>query len=140
MAKIYGNNFSATALLALASGITHDAGIRRFGNSVDLAVEGGGNQDDLKVCVKPRGSVFDSITIASDANLSGINFTVGTEADPDKYMTATAGPNAAVKANLGLPAMRAETAPSESEEIFIFPSGNLPATGTLEVSLYASKR
>lgn len=140
MANIYGKNFSATDGLKKASGSSHDAGIRRFSNSVDLAVEGGGGTNALLIGVKPRGTVFDSATIASTANISALNFTIGTAADPDKYQTTIAGPNAVVKPNLGLPAMRAEAPSTEDEEIFLTPSGNLPASGILEASFYVSKR
>lgn len=139
MATIYGDNFSSSDGLKKAPGTRHNSAVRRFGNSVDLAVEGGGNTDTLKVADLPAGFVFDEIKISSTANCSGINFTLGTAADPDKYMTTTAGPNATTLGNLGLPAMRQMAALTEGEEVFLTPSGNLPASGTIQVDIYGSK-
>ena len=140
MPNIQGKNFSAVDDLKMASGTNHNAGVRRFGNSADLATEGGGTADPIKVCVLPVGTVFDELKMAASVDLSALTFTLGTAAEPAKYMTATAGPNAAIKSGMGLPAKRAMDPLAYDEELILTPSGNWPAAGTIEASVYASMR
>lgn len=139
MALIYGDQFSSDAA-SVAQGVSHDAGVRRFGNSVDLAIEGGGGQNTPIVAKLPSGVVPVGCEVSCSTNASAINFTLGTAADPDKYATAFAGPaaGATVKVNI-LPAML-KTILTDAETVILTPSGNLPATGILVASFFASKR
>lgn len=139
MALINGTQFS-TDPGNMAQGTMHDAAVRRFGNDFDLAVAGGGTTNTPVVAKLPSGVVPVSCEVSCTTNASGINFTLGTVADPDKYATAFAGPaaNATVRVAI-LPAML-KTILEEPETIILTPSGNMPANGTLVASFFASKR
>jgi hypothetical protein len=139
MANLNGDQFSSDPG-SMAQGTIHDAGVRRFGNSFDLAVAGGGTTNTPIVAKAPSGVVPAGCDVSCTTNASGINFTLGTAADPDKYATAFAGPaaNATVRVAI-LPAML-KTMLEEPETIILTPSGNMPANGTLVTSFFASKR
>lgn len=139
MALIYGKQFSSDAR-DMAEGTIHDAGVRRFGNSVDLAVEGASSQNTLIVGKLPSGVVVSGAEVSCTTNASAINYTLGTVADPDKYATAFAGPAAGATVRVPiLPAML-QTLLEEPETVILTPSGNQPATGILVASIFASKR
>lgn len=134
----FGSIFSATDTLKKAPGEVHDAGVRTFKNSFDLTVDGG-TSEPMKVADLPPGCVVEAITIRSDQNLSGINFTLGTAATANKYMIASAGPNASA-ATYYPPLALALTATTDREELFVTPSGNMPNVGTMTVRIHVSKR
>lgn len=140
MANIFGKAFSAV-LGALAPGTSHDAGIRRFRNSTSLATEGGGTVNTLIIGRIREGNAIDHFKVASDINLSGLNFTIGIAGAPAKYCAAFAGPAAgATVIPPVVPAMQAADALDKPEEIILTPSGALPAAGLIVASGYASKR
>ena len=140
MANIFGKAFSAV-LGALAPGTSHDAGLRRFRNSTSLVSEGGGTVNTLIIGRIREGCAIDHFKVASDVNLSAINFTIGTAAAPAKYCAAFAGPAAgATVIPPVLPAMQAADALTVPEEIILAPSAALPAAGLIVASGYASKR
>jgi hypothetical protein len=142
MAIIQGSAFSATDTKKLAPGTTHDAGVRRFRNTFDLAAAGaGGTANTPKVAELREGSALCGCEISSTVSLSGINFTLGTPAEPAKYATAQAGPAAGATVRLNiLPAALAADAIERPEDIILTPSGNLPGAGTVVASVFASKR
>lgn len=141
MADIYGKAFAAPSAGKLAPGTSHDAGIRRHRNSVSLATEGGGTQNNLIIGKVREGNCIDHFRVSSDVNLSGINFTIGTDAAPAKYCAAFAGPaaNASVVPTVVI-ARLADDALTTPEQIKLFPSAPLPAAGLIVASAYTSKR
>lgn len=141
MPDIYGTAFSATDPGALAPGTSHDAGVRRHRNTVSLATEGGSGQNNLIVGKVREGNCVEGARFSADVNLSAINFTLGTDADPAKYAAAFAGPaaNATVSVTIKVAAL-AMDALEKPETIKLFPSAVLPAAGTLVASVFTSKR
>lgn len=140
MADIYGKAYSATNALHRTHGTTSDAGVRRFRNCVDLAAEGGGTANSIIAAMVREGVAVCEVRLHSTANLSGINFTIGTDAAPAKYGAAQAGPNATSKTFQIPVAQLAADALSAPETIKFFPSGNLPGAGTIVAEVFASKR
>lgn len=142
MAKIYGSAFSATDPKKLASGTVHDAGSRRFRNTFDLAAAGVGGTVNTPIVARVReGSAVHAASVSSSANLSGINFTLGTVAEPAKYAAAFAGPAAGATVHVQIkPEALAADSLATPEEIILTPSANLPGAGILVASVFASKR
>lgn len=138
----YGSAFSAIDPAKMAPGTSHDAGVRRFRNTFDLATNGGGGTTEaLKVAAVREGNCVEAVNLASSVSLAAINFTIGTLASPAKYGIAQAGPAANAKVSFNLPiAALAADALLKPEDIYLFPSAALPAAGTLVASLYSSKR
>lgn len=131
--------YASTSLTHLVDGKRFNAGLRIFDNSFDLSADGGGT--DPFVLGKVReGNKPQQVLIRSDQNLSAINFTVGTAADPDAYGTAQAGPNATKKELLLTLAADAGDALSSAETIILTPSANMPGAGTLVTKLITSKQ
>jgi len=141
MADIYGKAFAASSAGKLAPGTSHDAGTRRHRNSVNLATEGGGTQNNLIIGKVREGNCIDHFRVSSDVNLSGINFTIGTDAAPAKYCAAFAGPaaNTSVVPTVVI-ARLADDALTTPETIKLFPFAALPAAGLIVASAYTSKR
>ncbi|QNQ09250.1 hypothetical protein [Sphingomonas alpina] len=142
MAIVYGAAFSSTDLTAKAPGTSHDAGERSFRNVFDFATNGGGGTVNTpKIAIVREGSCIKGFRVSSDVNCSGINFTIGTIADPVKYCAAFAGPaaNAQVIPTVKIP-MQAMDPLARPEEIYLFPSGNMPAAGTLVAFTSATHR
>lgn len=141
MAKVYGFALAAARAI-LASGAVHDAGVRRFRNTFDFAVNGGGGTVNTPVVARVReGSAVSACEVSSTVNLSAINFTLGTAAEPAKYATAFAGPAAGATVRVPiLPAALAADALADPEELILTPSANLPGAGILVVSVFASHR
>lgn len=140
MADIFGNAASGSDPLFRPSGIFVDAGVRRFRNVVSLAAEGGATANAIIAAAVREGCAVFEARMHSSANLSAINFTIGTDADPDKYGVAQAGPNATSKTFIIPVAQLAADALAAPETIKFFPSAALPAAGTIVVELFASKR
>ena len=145
MAQSNGANFGGGDPAKLASGTRHDAGIRLFENKFDLESDddaAGGTSNTLLVAKIREGcKISHGGYLSSTANLSGINFTLGTAADPDKYATAFAGPAANATVTIPvLPAMLAADPLSTPEDLILTPSGNLPAAGTVVAAVTAAKR
>lgn len=141
MAKVYGRLLAAAKAI-LAPGTVHDAGVRRYKNDLDFAVNGGGGTQNTPVIARVReGSAIFACEISSTVNLAGINFTLGTAAAPAKYATAFAGPAAGATVRVPiLPAMLAADALEKPEELILTPSANLPGAGILVASVFASHR
>jgi hypothetical protein len=140
MPIIYGDAFKADKS-RYASGTSHDAANRRYRNKVSLASEGGGTANTLLAAKVREGSCIDSVSLASDVNLSGLTFTVGTVASPAKYAAAQAGPAAGATVRFAIiPAMLAMEPLTALEEIILTPSGALPAAGLMVASVVASHR
>ncbi|MFD1034151.1 hypothetical protein ACFQ15_05750 [Sphingomonas hankookensis] len=142
MAKIYGSAFSATDAKKLAPGTVHDAGSRRFRNTFQLGDAGVGGTTNTPIVARVReGSAVHAFELSSSANLSGINFTLGTVTEPAKYCAAFAGPVAGgtVRAPIKPEALAADSL-ALPEEIILTPSANLPGAGVLVGSVFASKR
>lgn len=134
----FGSQFSSTDPLKKADGRTHDAGVRAFENLFDLTVDGSTNQA-LKIAEIQPGVHVQTITLDTDQNLSAINFTIGTAAVPAKYGVSTAGPNATQK-TIYVPLSLGLTCTTDNEEIFLYPSANMPAVGSLRTRIHCSKR
>lgn len=134
----YGSAFSATDTLMKAPGQSHDAALRVFTNVFDLAVDGGTSQA-LKLAAVGPGVVIKHVDIETDANLSGVTLKVGTATDDDAYGAAAAGPNATQQRKYA-PLANGVAATSEGTDILLTPSGNLPSSGTIRTTVYASKR
>ncbi|MEB3213165.1 MAG: hypothetical protein VKL39_17570 [Leptolyngbyaceae bacterium] len=139
MADIKGTALAETDHMHRAPGTAVDAGLRSHRNTFDLAVDGGA-QDNLCAAKIREGNHVVEIVMQSSANLSAINFTIGTDADVDKYGTAQAGPNATEKKFIIPIAVLAGAALTEMEEIKFFPSGNLPSSGTIVTRIVTTKR
>lgn len=134
----YGTQFSGTDPLKVASGASHNTALRAYKNLVDLTVDGG-TAEAIKVARVGKGCVMDHFVIESSQNLSALTFTIGTEADPDKYGTAVAGPNATAQVRYPLIGVGiAET--TEAEDIILTPSGAMPSAGSLRVTTFATHR
>lgn len=133
----YGSQFDADGAVR-AAGESHNASLRTYDNKVALATEGGTSQA-IKIADIGPGTCLQEIDIFCSQDISAINFTVGTAADADKYLTTTAGPNATIKTSQVLIALQLEPT-TEREEIFLTPSGNMPSTGTLVTRIRASHR
>lgn len=144
MAKILGSAFRAisAAGAALASGCVHDAGVRRFRNTFNLADANVGGTTNTPVVARLREhNALSACELSSTVSLAAVNFTLGTADDPDKYATAFAGPAAGATVRVPiLPAMLAADAISAPEEIILTPSAALPANGLVVASVYASHR
>lgn len=142
MANIGGTAYNLTDPLDRANGAMVNAGLRVYKNTFDLAVagQGGGGDDPLLAAKVREGNVIDSIFMQSSANLSAVNFTIGTAADPDKYGAAQAGPNATAKEFVLTIAGAAQGELAAPEEIIITPSGNLPSSGVIVTRVVTSKR
>jgi hypothetical protein len=135
-----GTQFAALAASALgvAMGSSHNAAMRGYKNKFALATEGG-TTEPLQVATLGAGCVFDSIRIETDANLSTMNFLIGTPADPDKYGTAVAGPNAVPQTRYPLIALPLD-AIAEGETIILTPSANIPSVGSIRTTVMATHR
>lgn len=133
MTTRYGTQFSATDALKKANGTSHNSPVKGFKNKFALATEGGtvGPYLLAKVGV---GHVIDEFKLDTDANLSAINFTIGTLGTPAKYRAATAGPNATVVVWQPLLANSID-ASTEPEDIYLFASGNMPGAGSLKTTV-----
>lgn len=140
MAKIYGNNFSATDARKMADGRGHDAACRLFSNNVDLAVEGGGTTDTLIAGQLREGCKVTIIEITCSTNASGITFGVGIAGAATKYGAAVTGPAAGATVRVAIPAAAKYAYTTAPEEIILTPSGALPATGILGCDIIASHR
>jgi hypothetical protein len=134
----YGIQYSSTDALKKADGRSHDAGTRAFANHFDLTVDGGTNQS-LKIADLPPGVVVKELMVESDQNLSAINFTAGTLTTVAKYAASGAGPNATAKTFYAPLALKLD-ATADAEELYLFPSANLPSAGSLRVTVYGTKR
>ena len=104
--------------------------------SVDGALRGGPPSDYLAQIVGDGNS---GGSITTGWKLYTLN--LGTLADDDAYAATVTGPaaNATVSGNI-LPAMQAAGPLTAPTDVYLKPSGNLPATGKLVVYLYVSKR
>ena len=138
MTTRYGTQFSSTDALKKANGTSRNSPLKAFKNKFALATEGGTVGPYLLAKVGP-GHVVDEFKIDTDANLSAINFTIGTIATPDKYRAATAGPNAAVAVWQPKLANDIE-ASTVAEEIYLFASGNMPGAGSLKTTVVTVAR
>lgn len=128
------------ASTALVSGIFFNAGTRIFDNTFDMADEGG-SADPILIAKVREGTKLQSIAMQSDQNLSAINFTIGTLADPDAFGSAQAGPAANAKKELLLNIATASgTGFDVPTDIYLTPSGNMPGAGTLVTKTLISKR
>lgn len=134
----YGSAYSGTDDKFLSPGQSVNAAMRAHMNVFNLAVDGG-TSEPLKLAYIGPGNVPIHFVIETGANLSGVNFTIGTPADPDKYGTAVAGPNATTQVRYPLLALGV-TPTSEGEEIILTPSGNLPSSGTIRTNVVTSHR
>lgn len=134
----YGKNFSATDGLKKAAGQSHNAQVVAFGNAFDLAVDGNTAQA-LKIADLPAGVVPLYFTIDCDQNVSALTFKLGTTADDDLYGAAANGPNATVQTR-HVPVALGLTPTQAAAEVFLTPSGNMPATGNLRVVIYGTQR
>jgi len=141
MASSMGAAFSSTDPSKLAPGTSHDAAIRSMRNVFTLANDGGGTTNSLKAAALREGMCVRGARLASDVNCSGINFTIGTLADPVKYAAAFAGPaaNAQVTVTIKVP-MQAMDPLAAAEDVYLFPSGNTPGAGTLVSFIDVTKR
>lgn len=138
MAK-YGSAFSATDLDRRAPGQSHAAGLRVSKNTFALA-DDGGTSEALVVARLAAGDVIDEIKIESDQNLSGLTFKAGTAADDDAIKGATTGP-AANAAVVFQPLIANGVTPlAAATEVLLTPSGNIPSSGSIRVTVYASRR
>ncbi len=141
MADIYGTAFSGTDPSKLAPGTSHDAGVRRHRNTVSLATEGGGTTNSLIIGKVREGNCVEGVALASDVALSGVNFTVGTDAEPAKYVASVAGPGAGATLRMTIKVAQLAMDPLEKPEtIKLFPSAALPASGLIVASVFTSKR
>jgi len=138
MTTRYGTQFSASDSLKKANGTSHNSPIKAFKNRFALGTEGGtvGPYLIAKIGI---GHVIDEFRLDTDANLSAINFTIGTIAAPAKYRAATAGPNAAVVVLQPLLANNIE-ASEVAEDIYLFASANMPSAGTLKTTVFTVAR
>ena len=133
----YGNAFDAEGKRR-APGTSHNAAKRGYANFFALATDGG-TAEALMAGQIGVGCVLDSVTIETDANLSGVTFTIGTPDDPDKYGVAVAGPNAAVQTRY--PPLSTKLEPTTgAEDIILTPSAAVPNAGNLRVKIAATHR
>lgn len=142
MAKLYGSAFNASDPRKLAPGTVHDAGSRRFSNKFNFADSGVGGTTNTPIIARIRaGSAVHAFELSSTVSLAGINFTLGTAAEPAKYCATFAGPAAGgtVRAPIK-PDVLAADAIKSPEEIILTPSANLPGAGIVVGSVFASKR
>lgn len=135
----YGSQFSGTDTLKQAAGQSHNAAVRGYANTFDLAVDGN-TAEPLKIAALGFGSVVKKVEIESAANLSALTFQVGTVADPDKYGVATAGPAANAVKTIYPPLALLLTDNDEAEDIILTPSAAIPNAGLVRVTLYATHR
>lgn len=142
MPSSLGTAFSSTDSTKLAPGTSHDAAIRSFRNDFDFATNGGGGtQNSLKIAALREGMCVRGFRIAASVDCSAINFSVGTLADPTKYAAAAAGPAANAQTTPFLKVAMQKMDPlAVPEDIYLFPSANMPAAGTLVAFVEATKR
>lgn len=141
MADIYGKAYSSSDDLKRAPGTVVDAAARRFRNVFDLVTEGGNTTNPLLAAKVREGVAVFEARLHSTVSLTGINFTIGTDAAPAKYGAAQAGPGAGASKTFQIPvAQLAADALTTPEDIKFFPSGALPANGTIVAEIFASKR
>lgn len=142
MANSYGN-YDPTTAGELADGKMHDAGDRVFTKVFDLATDGdpaGGTTNLLHIGRVRKGSVITpEVKIASGANLSAINLSIGTLASDALYSAAAAGPNNTTQTRDILPAMQGVPLTVDTD-VYVKPSGAWPATGRIVTTLRASHR
>jgi hypothetical protein len=139
MTTRYGQQFSGTDPLKKADGQSHNAGLRVYSNAFALATEGG-TVGPYLVARLAEGAVFDSLELSSTANLSAINFTVGTIGAPAKYVAATAGPNATIVTLRAAVAATLPAANTVSEDVYLFASANMPSAGFVKTRALFSHR
>lgn len=140
MADIFGKLDSETPGNR-APGTVFNAGIRSYENVFDLAEAGGGSQDDLVGGNIRDGNKVMGAVMSSTVSLAAVNFTVGTDADPDKYGAAQAGPAAGATVRFAIPvAALAADALASMETVKFFASAALPATGTIVTRIETTKR
>lgn len=139
MADAYGSNYSAADALKRTPGTSVDAGVRRHKNIFALATEGGAANNLIGAIVREGQEVLEA-RMHTDANLSGINFTIGTDAVPAKYAAAQAGPNATSKTFVLKIGALDDGPLDDPETIKFFPSGALAGAGTVVTELFTSKR
>jgi L-asparaginase/Glu-tRNA(Gln) amidotransferase subunit D len=139
MTTRFGQQFSGTDPLKKADGQVQNAGGREFKNGFNLATEGG-TVGPYLLGRLAQGNAFTQVELLSSANLSAINFTVGTIAAPTKYVAATAGPNASV-VTLRPPLAALDPAPNvDPEDVYLFASANMPGAGIVKTRLMTTHR
>ncbi|KPH59184.1 hypothetical protein [Novosphingobium sp. ST904] len=141
MADIYGTAHSGTDPLHRPSGIVVDAGVRRFRNTINLATEGGATTNSIIAAKVREGCAIHEVRMHSTVALTAVDFTIGTDDDPDKYGAAQAGPAAGASKTFQVPvAQLAADGLTEPDLVKFFPSAALPAAGTIVTEIFASKR
>lgn len=142
MGGVSGSAYNTTDLLAKAPGTSVDAAVRSFRNVFNFADSGvGGTTNPITLARLPAGSVFVSARAASDQNLSGTNFTIGTAAAAAKYGASQAGGAANVTVRFNVPAAALDDDPlTTMTEIIMTPSANWPVSGTLVTFVDVTKR
>ena len=127
-----------------ALGADSDAGMRRFRNRFNLATDAdaaGGTTNGLFVGTMQIGQVLSAAQLFATVNLSAINFTLGTIANPTLYGTAQAGPTAGGVVRITLTDAGYSMDPlSAPQDLYLFPSAALPATGKITAAFEATHR
>lgn len=132
----YGSAFSGTDARKQAPGEYHNAALRRYTNLFDLTVDGS-TSEALKIADIGPGFVMHSILIDTDVDCSARTFAIGISGSTAKYSAAATAPNATQQVRY--PKMSLGVTPSTArEEILLTPSGAIPATGSLRVTIIGS--
>lgn len=141
MPGVYGKALSASDDLHRAPGTTVDAAVRRHRNVFDFAEAGvGGTTTPLVAARLREGVALESIKIGSSVNVSAVNISVGTAANPTKYSAAAAGPNATRSERVVPTTALDDDALAAPEEVILTPSAAWPSTGILVSDVFVSKR
>ncbi|QQN75041.1 hypothetical protein [Croceicoccus sp. YJ47] len=94
----------------------------------------------MKIARLGPGCVVKETLIEASADLSAVNFTIGTESEPAKYGAAIAGPAANGAKIVYPPLARKLDANARAEDVFLFPSAAIAGAGAVRTTLRASHR
>lgn len=142
MPNYSGTNFSTTDPLKPSPGSSVDAGLRVHREVFNTTTHTLSGTVNGAIAAKVReGNTVLKVRMKSDANLSAINFTVGTVAAAAKYAAAQAGGAADVTKEFEIKLSALDDDPlTAPEDIIITPSANWPAGAVVVTMVEVCKR
>lgn len=142
MAGKLGTLYSSTDPLQRAPGVFANAKDRRWRNKFNFADADLTAQTVAITLARLKKGMSPprSISINTNANLSGINLSVGIAGSAAKYVLAAAGPNATMQTLVMTYAGATDDELTADADIIMTPSGNWPASGGLVTNVTCSHR
>jgi len=123
-----------------ASGIIHNAGIRRRRNTFTSAGNIAASADTLRLGRAKAGDAIRAFEITATSNMSAASISIGTADDPDKYLAAASLPNATSGRRIVLPTAAGYAPLTEDEEVIATVSVAAIPAGSLLIDTEFSRR